>query len=179
VEHPERSRHLYGGQGFPLQAHVLGVAGPGVAPQFLFQTRPEGVEVDIPDQFLEVGRPVHQVGHESPLEQVARLLMAQVEPDRIGGLELLHELGEGGRPPLFGEQVDMVGHQAVGVERDVAFGGFLAQKREVTELGRLVEEDPLAVVASDDEVVEPTLEVQTWFSHNVPPKDHLKARTDD
>ena len=87
------------------------------------------------------------------LPPTVALPMATIEKLRIGLLEALHEFREGDRRG-FQEKMDMVGHQAVGVQCHVM---LLAILREAIEVGLIVggiAERLLPLVATGDDVVE-------------------------
>jgi hypothetical protein len=77
------------------------VARPGVAlqrPEVGDHLRAEGVQVDVADQFEQVGFFFHHDGLVAVLKQVADAFVAPIERAGVSGEERAHAPSEGTRP---------------------------------------------------------------------------------
>ena len=79
--------------------------------------------------------------------------MAIVEVAHVAAPHRLHELRQAGGAVGRRQQVEVVVHQDVGMQRDAEAHGVLGHQREQLLMVRPVHEDWLAVVATLDHVV--------------------------
>ena len=77
--------------------------------------------MDVADQTQQVLVLVADNGFVSSLKKMADFAIAAVEILSVGLLQSLHELGERNATG-FNQQMDVVGHQAVGIDTDMALG---------------------------------------------------------
>src|SRR3989339_866049 len=114
---------------------------------------PQRIEMDVADQFEEIGVLLADDRFVTVLEEVARALVAEVEIDGIAGQEPAHEEGQTG-PARTEQQMNVVGHQRPGE----AFGAGLDEElREVDEKPPavvIVAEDVTAIDSADNHVLE-------------------------
>jgi hypothetical protein len=77
--------------------------------------------MDIANQRQQIFVPIADNGFVPALEEMADFAIASVEMLGVGLLQSLHEFGQRNATSLH-QQVDVVGHQAVGVDPDMALG---------------------------------------------------------
>ena len=82
---------------------------------------PNRIEMNITNQRHQILIPVADNGLIPSLEEMADFSIAAVKILSVGLLQSLHELGERNATG-FNQQMDVVGHQAVGIDTDMALG---------------------------------------------------------
>jgi hypothetical protein len=129
------------------------MARPPIAGRVLDQARPHRIRLDVALRVDEVALALHQRSAVSPLPQRAGAAIHaidvrhEVPPDGLDGA------GDALRRPAGGQDVHVVGHQDVGVHRNIVLArGFAEAAQEVATV-RVREEDVLAVVAAHDDVL--------------------------
>jgi len=80
--------------------------------------------MDIANQSQQVLILIADNGFVPSLEQIADFAMAAVEVLRVRLLQFLHEFGQRTAAGLK-KQVDVVGHQAIGIDSDTELGAVL------------------------------------------------------
>ena len=108
--------------------------------------------MNVPKKRLEVSIALHEKGSESSLEKMADAAVTAVEVLRIGRLQRVHDPRERDRA-LFDGQVNVVGHQAIGVEPEFEPIPIPAKPIEIVRAVGVVGEYGSALVSSDDDVV--------------------------
>lgn len=109
--HGKELRHLVESGGSP-------VAGPRILPDILDHAGPHGIEHDVPAQFKKVRLPVHNDGLKPPLQHMPYPPMPPVEGLRVDAVQLAHGFGQIG-VRRFEEQVEVIGHQTVGMTKHI------------------------------------------------------------
>src|SRR3989338_2359095 len=89
--------------------------------------------------------------------------MAPVIVLGVGKLYPLHDLGQG-NPLSLNEQVQMIGHQHVGVEPKIVSLAVMLDSLQVGGAVLVVSKDVLPLVASGDDMVESALKLNPWFT---------------
>jgi hypothetical protein len=82
----------------------------------------------------------------------------------IGGQESLHDPADG-VILSFDEQMNVIGHQAVGIEVEREPRFLVGELQEQLAIVVVRSEDELAIVASSDDVVEPSLDFESRLAH--------------
>ena len=136
-------------------AEISSMAAPWVRLRFCCQPCPYRVEMDIAHQFEQVAVLVHQDGFVASLEEVTGPFLPPVEPAGIPEREILHGAGQGDFANLQG-QMNMVGHEAEGVNPvPKADGSFLKQEVKTAIVG-VSQKNILPAVASENNMIEST-----------------------
>ena len=125
---------------------------------------PNRVQMNVPHQLRQILITLTEYRLVTTLEQVARLSVLPIVILAIGGQEPLHHPTD--RVILsFDKQVDVVWHQAVGIEVERELRFLLGELREESAVVVIRSEDELPIVASSDDVVEPTLDFEPRLAH--------------
>ena len=119
--------------------------------------------MDVTDQFQQISLPITQDRLIPALEEVSNAPMPPVVVLRVSKLYPLHDLGQRNLAGLK-QQVDMVGHQHVGVELKVVSLSVMLQSLQIDAAVFVVPKDILALVASDDDMVESALKLNPWLA---------------
>lgn len=135
-----------------------GVASPGIGGERVdgdVETRTNGVEVDVANEFEQIGVFLDEDVLEAILEQVPRPAVDAVEGGGVGAEPALSETGEG---EITGAQecVGMVGHESPGVEAGSGFEDEGAEAIKEAVAVAVGPKDPAALDAADDEMVHST-----------------------
>ena len=133
-------------------AEVGGGAGPGVAPRQPADARADGVLLDV-TQRSPVMIVVQRAREEAALPQVAGTGMELVDVLRIGEVGTSDGFREGVLLLRRGDDVDVVGHEAVAVNSEAVLCGGAFEKAEVGAAVVVNEEDVLLVVPALGDVV--------------------------
>ncbi len=154
------------GVGEPLA--VGRVARPAMVGRVGDHPGAEGIGLDVAEDGPEMGIVLDDGALEPPLPDVAGGAMAAVEVPGVGDGERLEDAADGDAGLGSEEEVEVVGHEAVGVEaeRIAELGACEAVKEGVVVL--VVGEDDLAVVAAIDGMVEEAVVMRSkCSSHEV------------
>jgi len=119
--------------------------------------------MDVTDQFQQISLPITQDRLIPALEEVPNAPMPPVVVLRVSKLCPLHDLGQRNLAGLK-QQVDVVGHQHVGIKLKVVPLSVMLQSLQVSSAILLVPEDVLTLVASGDDVVEGALKLNPWLA---------------
>ena len=87
--------------------------------------------------------------------------MPEVKVLTVGLLESLHEFGQG-LIGTFYQQMDVIGHQAVGMDGIVIFFPVPGQSFQIGQVVLVVKECFSSLVSSHNDVVEKTRGEQSW-----------------
>jgi hypothetical protein len=132
------------------------MAGPGIPVQgaeIRNYCRPEGVEVEVPDQFEEIRLILHHDGFVAILEEVARAPMAAIEASGVAGQESSHTPRERAAPAT-NEEMGVVREQCPGVDVEAAVLCQGGEPRDEVRTVRIVAEDELTIKSSHHHMVE-------------------------
>ena len=97
--------------------HIGGMTAPSVCPRAHWFANPDGVEMEIPHQFQEIGFTIAQDGLIPPLKNMATLVVAAIVVLTISELKCLHRT----RQRLIAylqQEMHMIDHQHIGMQRD-------------------------------------------------------------
>ena len=119
--------------GIEAQRRIAGVARPWVRPRRVHHAGTHGVALDIPVAIQHVLPRLDQAGAKRVRPQVAHPFVAAVEVRRIRAPEVAHHQGTRLLIRRREEQVHVVGHQAVHVDRATAVRCTFTQQRHVDE----------------------------------------------
>jgi hypothetical protein len=127
----------------------------------------QGIEVDVPWKFLQVGLLLADDGLVTVLEKVAAAPVPSVETGGIAGEEPYHESGQR-KIARTKQHMRMVGHQCPGIADRY---GFRQEKGQPT--GKVFpvlvsKEDPFSVDSPYDHMMEHTCRIKTclsWHEH--------------
>lgn len=133
---------------------VGGGGGVGVFVRLADESGGEGIAFDVEHGGAVVARGLDALDAEAILPEVAVALLGAVDPAGMVGLELLHEAGDAVGAGGFEEEMDVIGHEAEGVDADGVAFGEEAESLEVGDELDFGEEDLLAVVAALVDVVD-------------------------
>ena len=148
-------------------AKVGAMTAPEVIRRILQQARADGVEMDVAHHGQELNVALHLRGVEAALEEVSAVRPAVVEAAGIAGADRVHQNGE--RPVIrLQQQMDMVRHQAVGVEALTTLLKGACHTAEVPTPILVVDEDGPAVVATLGDMEEGIRDVRSWRSSHGP-----------
>ncbi len=152
-------------------AQERAMPGPGVPVQRAERGNhlcPERVQVQVPDEFEEVGFLLHHDGLVAVLEEVADPLVPPVEGARIAGEQRTHAARK--RPlPRPGEEVGVIGEEGPSVDGEA---GRVNQSRQpADEVGPVcvVPKDGAALESSHHHVVEDSRSIKARLSGHLDP----------
>ena len=111
------------------------------------------IEMNITDQFEKVFVFLTYDGLITPFKKVSGLMMFNIEILAVGLLQALHELRERLLRALD-QQMDVIGHQAVGVQHIVIFLTISSQSFDIGQIVALRCECLLALVAAHNNVIQ-------------------------
>ena len=144
-----------------LAHRIVGMAGPAVALRRCDHAGPHRVEFDVAVAGQQVTRAVHQRRLESPFPEGARPAIAGIERPHVAPPDRLHHARRRAALGRGEQQVHVVGHQDVGMDRATMLQGrfpqFLAIAREI----RAVRETGLAIVAALHHMLRDSRQVQS------------------
>ncbi|EEF25229.1 conserved hypothetical protein, partial [Ricinus communis] len=135
------------------QPGVMAIAGPWIVTGLDGELAAHRIELDEAAAGEEILVGLDQRGAEPPLEQAAAALVFLVEPRHVQTAELLHHQGQAGVVGRGRQQVQVSGHQRVGMDRHAVKAGRLLQPTEQARVILLVAEDQLVIVAAMKDVV--------------------------
>lgn len=144
--HGKELRHLVESGGSP-------VAGPRILPDILDHAGPHGIEHDVPAQFTKVRLPVHNDGLKPPLQHMPYPPMPPVEGLRVDAVELAHGVGEIG-VRRFDEQMEVIGHQAVGMAKHIEPSERLPEDGQERISVNVIKKDRSLSVAAGSHVID-------------------------
>lgn len=137
-------------------AHAQGhaaVAGPAVGGRVRDEARADRIQLDVALAILEVAPGLDDGRAVAALPQGAGAAVEPVDVRDVAAADVLHHPRDGERRRPGGEDVHVVAHEDVGVERDlVGLRRELHASQKVVTVGFL-EEDVLAVVPAHDHVL--------------------------
>jgi hypothetical protein len=119
--------------------------------------------MDIGNEFEKKGVGINKDGLVSPLEQMPGPVQPAINPGGIAKGEILHDAGERSIAYLDGK-MNMVGHQAVGMDTEAEFFDGFLQEEEKTAPVAVIEEDVLPGVPAQDDVIESAGIVDALFA---------------
>jgi hypothetical protein len=111
------------------------------------------IQVNVADEGEEVFVRRAAKGFVATLEDVAHLPVPTIETLRVGLLEALHESGEW-RFRGADDQVEVVGHEAVRIERHRVSRAIRGEPIEIGLVVAMIKEDRLAAIAAGDDVID-------------------------
>ena len=114
---------------------------------------PHGVELDVAATDEKVGFGLHRAGFVAPFPQGAAALVVAIDVLDIPPADRLHELGGAFRCLRCKQEVDMIGHQDVGMDGATPVGSRFSEPVEVAVVVLFGKEAWLPVDASLDEVL--------------------------
>jgi hypothetical protein len=120
--------------------------------------------VNVPDKLSQVLIALAEYRLVTPLEQVTRLSVLAIVILAISGQESLHDPADGVILPLD-QQMDVIGHQAVRIKVEGQPRFLVAELEEEFAVVVVRSKDELAIVASCDDVVEPSLDFESRLAH--------------
>ncbi|MNC84619.1 hypothetical protein D3C83_01770 [compost metagenome] len=157
-EHPVRRQ-----PGQVIASEISPVAAVGVSRGLPDHPSAHRVEVDVANQGEPVGISIDEVSLEAAFEQVTNPLEPCVEVAGVAEGKVLHADGQRAIASLKGE-VQMIGHQAEGVDPvAVTLDPFSEEFVEALPVF-LLEENVLARIAAQDNVIEATGHVEARFA---------------
>jgi hypothetical protein len=98
------------------------------------------------------------------LKQVAGLSVLAIVILAVGCQQPLHDSADGVLLSLD-QQMNVIGHEAVGVEVEREPGFLMSELNEESVVIIVGTEDELAVIAASDDVIEPALDLDSRFAH--------------
>ena len=129
------------------------LSGPGVVRRGIHELRADRIELDVAAAGEKIAFGIDQRGAETAFEQAAGALVLVVEPGDVEAAHLLHHQGQARIVRRRRQQVQVVRHQDISVDRHfVEAGRFLQPDQEALVVG-LFAEDRLTVIATLDDVV--------------------------
>jgi hypothetical protein len=144
-----------------IARHDSPMTGPRILLQFgnrTDQSGPEGIEVDVPEEFPVMGFPHERLGMVPVLEEVPDALVAPVEVEGVSRHQATHE-GRQGALDAFDQKVKVIRHQGPGEAADIPAGEIEAGPpqeflpvRIVVENGPLFDTPAINVVDGSGEV---------------------------
>jgi hypothetical protein len=111
--------------------------------------------MDIGNEFEKKGVGINKDGLVSPLEQMPGPVQPAINPGGIAKGEILHDAGERSIAYLDGK-MNMVGHQAVGMDTEAEFFDGFLQEKEKTIPVAIFKEDILPGIPAQDDMIEST-----------------------
>jgi hypothetical protein len=114
---------------------------------------PHGVEFDIAQTQQEIGLGFDYTGSVAALPQGAGALIRGVDIGHIAPPNGLHPFGNAIGPRGRYEQMDMIGHQDIGMDGAAITFGSVVNGGEVQAIVLVSEENRLAIIAPLDDVV--------------------------
>ena len=144
---------MIGDQRIGLTPGMVTIAGPGVLLRGGHHVGGDRVEFDIPVTGQQIGVGIDQAGLVSAFPQGAATAVGLVDIGNVQPADVLQDLGDAPICMLLGQQqVDVIGHQAIGMEFDVITAAALPQNLKVILVVVIGEETGIAVVAALDHV---------------------------
>ena len=127
------------------------------------QSGPQRIEVDIANQFEEVGIFLADDGFVAVLKEMPGTVVTAIEIDGIACEKSAHE---GGEPAMAGaeQQVNVVGHQRPGEAFDASLDEEFGQGLEKPAAVGIVPENVATVDTADDDVLEEVGDVESCGS---------------
>ncbi len=148
------------GQPTGISPSVDTVAGPAVFLGAGDQAGPDGVEFDVAHAGEEVALRVYEAGAMAPFPQGSGAAVLLVDVLGVAAAHDLQGIGSRGAPVRGDQEVDVVGHEAVGMNGELIFGGQLLPQMEVKLVVLGFEEAGFTVVAALDNVIGHSGQVQ-------------------
>lgn len=142
------------------------MAAPAIGLRVVDDAGPHRVQVNVADQLFQVAVPLHQDGSVASLEQMSRSPVLPIDEPGVAAGKDLHEDGEGLCAGL-NRHVHVIGHPAIGVQAMLITGQAVSQESLPFAAVFIVEEDGLAAVAAQDNVIEPAGHVNSWLSRDL------------
>ena len=129
------------------------MTAPGIVVSGCGNSSPDWIKVDIADEFKKISVGIGQKSFVSPLEQMPGPGSRMIDPLGETERDVLHDPGERNIIDLH-DQMDMVAHQAEGMDTATKhLDGILKDQIEAITVA-VVEEDRIAGVAAEDDVIE-------------------------
>ena len=114
-----------------LQPSVGSIARPSIQRRMVDHPRAHRIEFDVAHAGQQVAFRLHQTGPIATLEQRPRAPAILVHPSHVAAADAVHERRDRARPIARHEQMDVVGHQRVGVDRATKAGGRVGQQAQI------------------------------------------------
>jgi hypothetical protein len=128
------------------------MAGPGILIGKSNHSGPDGVEVDVTDQFQQVAVGIDQQRLVPPLKQMTVPLVLAIDELGVAKPDILHDAGEGNIAHLNG-QMGVRRHETEGMDAiPETLNAFLKQQEKPRAITR-IEEDALAAIATKNDVI--------------------------
>src|SRR3990172_12124935 len=115
--------------------------------------RTNRIQVDISDQSQEILIPIAEKGLVPSLKEMAYFAVLPIEVAGIGEIQKLHDLRQR-RFRCLDEQVEVIGHQDVGVEDKTALLLIMPESAEILASVLIVKENVLLLIAPGYHMVE-------------------------
>jgi len=136
-----------------LAESVVPVAAPAVLTRILHHVRAHGIEFNVAHAGEQVGVFLHEAGFVASFPQAAGAFVAAVDVLDITTPNGLHEPGYAGLGLGADQQVNVVGHEDVGMNGAVPIGSRLFEPVEVAVVVLLGKEAGLSVDAALDNML--------------------------
>jgi len=131
-----------------LAEAVVPVTAPAVLAGVLHHASANGVEFDVTHAGEQVGLGLDQAGFVAAFPQTASAFVAAVDVLHVAPSDCLHEFGCAGLGLGRDQQVNVVGHEYVGVNNTVPIGSRFLQPVEVAVVVLLGKKTGLSVDAA-------------------------------
>lgn len=132
------------------------MTAPGITFQFvdiMDYSTTQGVEVNVPDQFEEIGFFLADDGAVAILEEVPGAIVSEIEVDGIAGKQTAHEQGKRSVVEAK-EQMGVIGHECPGKTLGAGFTKEPGDAPDKTVPVGIIDEYDAAINAAYDDVLE-------------------------
>ncbi len=143
-----------------LKPQIGPVTTPGPLLGPVNQTGPDGIQMEVPYQFKQVGLLLTKEGLVATLEEMAALPVPPIECHRVASQKPLHEVRKPLLPSLD-QEMKVVGHQDKRIHANIAVLMECGEGLEKPAVVLGVAEHDLSVVPARDDVVEGTRKFHT------------------
>ena len=144
--------------------HALGMAmptGPAVLGRMRYHPGPHRVQFDISAAGQQILLAIHGRRLEAAFPQGAAAPIGVVEMPHIAPADRLHPLAEAVRRRGRGQDVDVVGHQHIGMNGAAGFLRRIAQAVEIKAVIRVGRKCDAPIIAALNQVVRQVRDVET------------------
>jgi hypothetical protein len=154
-------------KGFAHKSSVTGVRIAGKIGKVLDDSRSKGIEMNVTDEFRQIGVFLAENGFVPILKELAVAAMPFVKRDRMTGKETGHHRVEGDCTGLH-QDMGVVTEKRPRVTGSVCLVQYLPHPLDKTVLIDLITEDQSPLDAADDDVVEDAGGVETSMTGHRP-----------
>src|SRR6185503_19715689 len=116
---------------------------------------PHRIQMDVPDEFAEIAIGLTEDRFVAPLKHVADLFVLAIVILAVAGQHSLHDSAKGIVLHLD-QEMDVIRHQAVGVEIEWQLGFLVLKDAGESEVVIVRAKDLAAIIATRDDVIEPS-----------------------